>query len=115
MAGIAIARLRAEFDAILYSPKVRAAGTAELAAESFSAEQRALLEVHPPLAGDFGAREALAALNSAAAVEGRVLLVGHEPDMSRVAGELTGGRVDVKKGGLVVLRLDGPSAELAIR
>ena len=40
--------------------------------------------------------------------------MGHEPDLSRVAGELTGGRVDVKKGGLVVVRLEGAGGELAV-
>ena len=46
--------------------------------------------------------------------DGRLLLVGHEPDFSRVAGELTGGRVDLKKGGLAALRLDGATGELLI-
>jgi phosphohistidine phosphatase len=113
LAGLAIARLGARFDAILLSPKVRAARTAEIAAEAFPEEQRALMQVYPPLAGGFRAADALEAL-AAAGAEGRVLLVGHEPDLSLVAGELTGGRVDIKKGGLAVLRLDGPSAELAI-
>ena len=39
-------------------------------------------------------------------VPGAVLLVGHEPDFSRVVAELTGGRVDLKKGGLAVVRLE---------
>jgi len=113
LAGLAIARLQARFDAILVSPKVRAARTAELAAEAFSEEQRALVRAYPQLAGGFRAADALEAL-AAAGPEGRVLLVGHEPDLSQTAGELTGGRVDVKKGGLAVLRLDGGGAELAI-
>jgi phosphohistidine phosphatase len=29
-----------------------------------------------------------------------VLLVGHEPDFSNTVGQLTGGRVDLKKGGI---------------
>jgi phosphohistidine phosphatase len=51
---------------------------------------------------------------AAVSADGRLLLVGHEPDLSGVVGELTGGRVDLKKGGLAVLRLEGPSAELAL-
>jgi phosphohistidine phosphatase len=113
LAGVAIARLQPEFDAILYSPKVRAARTAEIAAEAFSEEQRAVMQAHAPLAGGFGAADALEAL-AAAGPDARVLLVGHEPDLSQTAGQLTGGRVDIKKGGLAVLRLESASAELAI-
>jgi phosphohistidine phosphatase len=51
---------------------------------------------------------------AAVAAEGRMLMVGHEPDLSRVVGELTGGRVDVKKGGLAIVRLEGASGELVV-
>jgi phosphohistidine phosphatase len=112
-AGVAIARLGATFDAILYSPKVRAAQTAELAADAWEEQQRERLELYPPLAGAFDAAQALETL-SAYGPEARVMLVGHEPDLSMLAGALTGGRVDLKKGGLAVLRLDGASAELAV-
>jgi phosphohistidine phosphatase len=112
LAGRAIARLDAEFDTILFSPKVRARRTAELACEALSEDQQALMRVHQPLSGGFGAQEALDVLQEAVG-EGRVLLVGHEPDLSQLAAALTGGRVDIKKGGLAVLRLDGTRAELA--
>ena len=62
----------------------------------------ALLSVHPPLADDFDAPQALAELRGVPA-EGRLLLVGHEPDLSSVVGDLTGARVDIKKGGLAVV------------
>ena len=39
-AGIALARLEATFEAVLFSPKARARQTAELAAEQWSEEQR---------------------------------------------------------------------------
>ena len=110
-AGIAIRRMGVEFDLVLFSPRVRARQTAELAAQAWSEEQQAMLEVHPPLAGDFDAAQALDAIRAVPA-DGRLLLVGHEPDMSRVVSELTGGRADVKKGGVVVLRLEGASGEL---
>ncbi len=113
VAGIALARMEVSFEAALFSPKVRARRTAEIAAESWSEEQRSLLAEYPPLAGGFGAKDALEALSSLSA-DGRLLLVGHEPDLSRVAGELTGGRVDVKKGGLAVVRLEGASGELTV-
>ncbi len=112
-AGAAIARMGARFDAVLYSPKVRAAQTAKMAAEAWEASDRERLEVYPPLAGGFDAAQALEAI-AGRGPEAKMLLVGHEPDLSIVAGELTGGRVDLKKGGLAVLRLDGPSAELAV-
>jgi len=75
--------------------------------------QRELLAVHPPLAGDFDARQALAELAGLPA-DGRLLLVGHEPDLSSVIGALTGGLVDLKKGGLAVVRLEGGRGELAV-
>ncbi len=112
-AGAAIARTGVRFDAVLYSPKVRAAQTAELAAAEWDEEQRELLTAHPPLAGSFDAEQALDAFAGLGS-EARVLLIGHEPDLSSLAGSLAGGRVDLKKGGLAVLRLDGPGAELAV-
>ena len=110
---MALAQMEASFDAILFSPKVRARRTAEIAAESWSEEQRALMSEHAPLAGGFGVKDALDALSSLGA-DGRLLLVGHEPDLSRVVGDLTGGRADVKKGGLAVVRLEGAGGELAV-
>jgi phosphohistidine phosphatase len=105
-AGIAIARLQASFEAVLFSPKVRARQTAELAAEGWEADQRDRVAVHPPLAGGFDAAQALDAMAGVSA-DGRMLLVGHEPDLSHLVGQLTGGRVDLKKGGLAALRLEG--------
>jgi phosphohistidine phosphatase len=86
---------------------VRARATAELAAEGWSAQQRGLLREHPPLAGGFDAPRAIDALAGVPAQDGRLLLVGHEPDLSLTVGGLTGGRIDLKKGGLAVVRLEG--------
>lgn len=108
LAGLALARAQVEFDAVLVSPKVRARQTAELAAEGWSDGQRALLREHAPLAGGFDAAQALDAL-AGVGPDGKLMLVGHEPDLSRVAGDLSGGLVDLKKGGLVVVRLHGVS------
>jgi len=112
-AGIAMTRLQAGFEAVLFSPKVRARQTAELASEGWEAEQRELLVAHSPLAGGFDARQALDAMATVGA-DGRLLLVGHEPDLSQVVGQLSGGRIDLKKGGLAVLRLEGAGGELAV-
>ena len=112
-AGAALACLEVRFDAVLFSPKVRARQTAELAAEGWSEEQRALLSVYEPLAGGFDADQARQAAASVGP-EGRVLLVGHEPDMSSALAGLTGARVDLKKGGLAVVRLEGVGGELVV-
>ncbi len=112
-AGVALERLGAEFEAVLFSPKVRARQTAELAAERWSEEARERMAVHQPLAERFSAAQALALLNELPA-DGHLLLVGHEPDLSSVAGALSGGLIDLKKGGLAVLRLEGGRGELAV-
>jgi phosphohistidine phosphatase len=112
-AGAAISRLETSFEAVLFSPKVRARQTAELAAAGWDKQQRERLQAHPPLAGGFDARQARDAL-SEIAPDGRLLLVGHEPDLSRIVGEVSGGHVDLKKGGLAVLRLEGVGGELAV-
>jgi phosphohistidine phosphatase len=111
-AGAALARLEVPFEAVLYSPKERARRTAELAAEQWDEIAAAALREHPPLAVGFGVDDALAALAGVSA-EGRLLIIGHEPDLSGVVGDLTGGRMDLKKGGLAVVRLAGVSGELA--
>jgi phosphohistidine phosphatase len=101
------------FGAIMASPKARARETAELALAQLSESQRELLELHPPLAGDVQAREALELLNGVSGA-GPLLLIGHEPDLSGIVGELTGGRVDLKKGGLATMRLGAGGAELIL-
>jgi phosphohistidine phosphatase len=112
-AGVALAAAEVEFAAILASPKARARETAELALEQMGERERALLELHPLLAGGIRAREALELLAGVGA-DGPVLLVAHEPDLSGIVGELTGGRVDLKKGGLAVVRLGAGGAELVL-
>jgi phosphohistidine phosphatase len=111
-AGVAIQQLAVAFDEVLFSPKVRARATAELAAEGWSAQQRGLLREHPPLAGGFDAPQAIDALAGVPAQDGRLLLVGHEPDLSSTVGGLTSGRIDLKKGGLAVVRLEGGAPRL---
>ena len=106
-AGLAMAALKVEFQLALTSPKVRARDTARLACEPLGIEP----VDHEPLAGGFAADEALA-LMGAAGADQRVLIVGHEPDFSQVVYDLTGGRVDMKKGGIAAIRLDGTRGEL---
>jgi phosphohistidine phosphatase len=112
-AGVALARIQTGFDAVLFSPKTRARQTAELAAQAWSESQRAVLQEHAPLAASFGAAQALDALAGLDA-DAHVLLIGHEPDLSGTVAELTGGRVEMKKGGVAVVRLEGVGGELAV-
>jgi phosphohistidine phosphatase len=113
VAGVALARMDVNFAAILASPKMRARETAELALAQMSESQRGLLDLHPMLASEVHARDALELLDGVGA-EGPLLLVAHEPDLSGIVAELTGGRVDLKKGGLAILRLSAGGAELVL-
>ena len=89
-AGTALNALGIELDVCLSSPRVRARDTAVIACEELGAE----VTLEEQLAG--GRFDPL----ELAAGWGEVLLVGHEPDFSDAIAELTGARVDMKKGGL---------------
>jgi phosphohistidine phosphatase len=108
-AGRALRALGVEFTAAFTSPRVRAADTARLACESLGIEP----VVHEALSGGFDADDARA-LMAGQDADSRVLLVGHEPDFSNVVLDLTGGRIDLKKGGVAAVRLDGTRAELIV-
>jgi phosphohistidine phosphatase len=68
---------------------------------------------HAALFAGFDVADALELL-AAAGPDQRVLVVGHEPDFSQVVYDLTGGRVDFKKGGIAAVRLDGTRGELTV-
>ena len=108
-AGRALRALGVEFTGAFTSPRVRAADTARLACESLGIEP----VVHEPLSGDFEADDAHA-LMAGQDADARVLVVGHEPDFSEVVLGLTGGRIDLKKGGVAAVRLDDAPAELIV-
>jgi len=105
-AGSALAALEMVFQAVYTSPKVRARDTARLACESLGCEP---IE-HAPLREGFSAEDALELLHA----QERILVVGHEPDFSQVVYDLTGGRIDMKKGGIAGLRLEGTRGELMV-
>ena len=88
-AGRALAALEVTFQAVYTSPKVRARDTARLACEGLGCEA---LE-HAPLRQGF---------------------VGHEPDFSQVVHDLTGAQIDLKKGGIAGIRIDGARGELIV-
>jgi phosphohistidine phosphatase len=108
-AGEGLARLGVEFEACYTSPKVRAFDTARLACRALNIEP----EIAEVLTNGFGpddARELLLAHGP----DARVLVVGHEPSFSQVVHDLTGGRVDFKKGGVAAVRMLPGSAELLV-
>jgi len=108
-AGEALARLGIDFAEVLTSPKVRARDTARLAAAAWGGEP----EPHEPLSAGFDARDARD-LMARAEPDARILVVGHEPDLSHTVAELTGARIDFKKGGLAAVCIDGASSELVV-
>ena len=109
-AGRAFAALGLEFASVWTSPKVRARDTAILACRAFGGG--APIE-HAALFAGFSGADALDVLASVG-VEEKVLVVGHEPDFSQVVFDLTGARIDLKKGGVAAVRVDGSRGELLV-
>jgi phosphohistidine phosphatase len=97
-AGMALAALEVRFHAVYTSPKVRAEQTARLACEALGCEPI----VHEPLRQGFDAGDARELM--LADDEQRVMVVGHNPDFEQVVHDLTGARVDLKKGGIAAIR-----------
>lgn len=108
-AGAGLARLGVEFAAIYTSPKVRAADTAKLAAESLSVDP----EIEDVLGDGFEADDALELLARHDA-DAKVLVVGHNPSFAQVVHDLTGARVDFKKGAVAAVRLRGRQGEVIV-
>jgi phosphohistidine phosphatase len=109
VAGRALAALKVQVHLAFTSPKVRARDTAVLACEALGIEPID----HAALFAGFDVADALELLG-AAGPEQRVLVVGHEPDFSQVVYDLTGARIDFKKGGVAAVRLDGTRGELIL-
>jgi phosphohistidine phosphatase len=108
-AGRALAALNVEVHLAFTSPKVRARDTALLACEALGVEP----VDHDALRSGFDGDAALELLATVGADQ-RVLVVGHEPDFSQVVHDLTGARIDLKKGGIAAVRLDGSRGELVV-
>jgi phosphohistidine phosphatase len=106
-AGEALARLGLEFAACYTSPLLRALGTAELACGP--------LNVTPEQRDALGKGCDIDVVRELLAEHGdgdRVLVVGHNPSFEQVVLDLTGARVDFKKGGVAAVRVSGASSEL---
>jgi phosphohistidine phosphatase len=106
-AGLGLARLGLEFDACYTSPKVRARDTARLACQALNIEP----QEEESLANGFDRDDALELLVRHGD-DARVLVVGHEPSFSQVVHDLTGGRIDFKKGGVAAVSAPRTRGEL---
>jgi phosphohistidine phosphatase len=108
-----IRRLVENFDIILTSPLKRAQETALLVAKEMNIENK--VEVAKALAPGCKIKELLQLLSKYADKED-ILLVGREPDFSQMISALAGvavagagaSAVELKKGGLCRLDIDGP-------
>ena len=98
-----------EFAACYTSPKVRARDTARLACRSLNIEPTE----EESLANGFNRDDALELLHAHDG-DDRVMVVGHEPSFSQVVFDLTGGRVDFKKGGIAAVRVEHAGGELLV-
>ena len=104
--GKFLARLTTKVDVVLTSPLPRAAQTADIAAQHL--KQR----VHEErlLAPGFQAAD-LARIRRKYPQQ-ILMLVGHEPDFSRVVGALTGGRVKFAKAGVALVDVTDGEGQL---
>jgi phosphohistidine phosphatase len=99
-AGAALAALNVEFAACYTSPKVRARDTAALACRRLGVKPAEVAA----LANGFSGEDALELLQAHAGdPDARVLVVGHNPSFAQVVLDLTGARVEFKKGGIAAL------------
>jgi phosphohistidine phosphatase len=109
-AGRALARRRVKLDAVYTSPRVRALDTAKLACQELNGIEPV---VYKPLSAGFDARDARELILENGS-RGQVMIVGHEPDFTQTIHELTGARVDLKKGGLALIRVTGVGGQLLL-
>jgi phosphohistidine phosphatase len=97
--------LELDFDLILTSPFLRASETAEIVADVFGLEQK--LALSTALVPDGNPKELLDLLKKDYRKRKRILLVGHEPYLSRLISLLISGdtaiAISLKKGGLCKL------------
>ncbi len=107
MIAEAMKALEISFDLILSSPLVRARETAEIVAEVLKSKKR--MELTDTLAPQESAKRLIDYLNDQGAVDD-VLLVGHEPFLSRLISLLISGdseaSVLLKKGGFCKLSME---------
>jgi phosphohistidine phosphatase len=104
-AAAAMKKLELSFDLILSSPFTRAKQTAEIVAEELKLKKR--LEFSDELAPGGSFKALIQKLNGWEPALENVLLVGHEPSLSRLVSLLMSGdadaEIEMKKGGLCKL------------
>ena len=112
----AMRAMKLSFDVIFSSPLVRALQTAEIIAGSLRLKRR--LQVTEHLAPGASSAKMLFQITGLRPAPDSVLLVGHEPDMSRLGSRLLSGRDDLsmnfKKAGLCKVTVDRPGSSPAI-
>ena len=106
-AAAAMEKLELSFDLILSSPFVRARQTAEIFASELKLKKR--LKFSDDLVPGGSSKALIHALNELKPAPENVLLVGHEPYLSRLISLLVSGGADgaieMKKGGLCKLEV----------
>lgn len=103
-----IAALRLNLGVIITSPLVRAKQTAEIVAKRMKLQDHLVEDAR--LGGGFGLSQLGEILAERRAADA-VMLVGHEPAMSRIAGELVGGaNVEFKPGSLACVDVPEPAS-----
>ena len=104
----AMAALKISFDVILSSPYLRAKQTAEIVAKSL--KRRNKLKFTDELTPGGNPKSLIQQLNELRPKPKNILLVGHEPYLSKLIALLTAGNtgmeIDLKKGSLCKLETD---------
>jgi len=102
----AMRKMELEFDAVLASPLLRTRQTAQMVTEALGWKHKVILSDH--LAPEGSPKSLIEQVNGLHAPVKNVLVVGHEPYLSRLIALLTTGGttalIDLRKGGLA--RLD---------
>ncbi|HSY17919.1 MAG TPA: phosphohistidine phosphatase SixA [Candidatus Acidoferrales bacterium] len=103
----AMRKMELTFDAVLSSPLLRARQTAQMVTEALGAEHKIVFSDH--LAPEGSPKALIEQVNGLQAPLENVLLVGHEPYLSRFIALLTTGgttaEIDLRKGGLARLEV----------
>ena len=110
VAGL-LARMAPALDAIVTSPYVRSSETAEIVAQHLDMQDKVVIDDRLEPGFDAGR---LGKLLKKFPEAKALLLVGHEPDFTTTIGELTGGRIVLKKGGMGYVETADASLKKAV-
>ena len=110
MAGL-LARLAPAVDAIVTSPYLRASETADIVSQHLDLQDKVVVDERLEPGFDAGR---LGKVVKGFPEAKALVLVGHEPDFSSTIGELTGGRVVMKKGGIACVETADASLKRAV-